>query len=94
MALLKKTKALVEPQSHLPAVFQVRRVLLHVHSLELFLALVKVPLVPHLRHEPSAKVTSVVAHPDARLRVLDDTIIMQARKVRTKHPLIIEINIL
>jgi hypothetical protein len=89
MTLFKNTNALVEPQSHLPAAFQVRRVLLQVHSDELFLALVKVPLVPHLRHEPSAKVTSVVAHPEARLRVVDDTIIVSKRKVRIKHPLTI-----
>ena len=91
MTLFKNTKALVEPQSHLPAAFQVRRVLLQVHSVELFLALVKVPLVPHLRHEPSAKVTSVVAHPVARLRVVEDTMTVNKRKVRTKHPLSIDI---
>ncbi len=65
-------------------------VLMHVHSLALFLDLVKVPLVPHFKQEPSAKVTSVVLQTAARLRVVDVTVTINKRKVSTKHSLIIE----
>lgn len=92
--LFKKTKALVDPQSHLPSAFQVSMVLMHVHSLALFLDLVKVPVVPHFKQDPSPKVTSVTLQTAARLRVVDDTVTVKKRKVSAKHSLIIGMYIL
>jgi hypothetical protein len=47
---LTTSKADFSPQSHHPPVFQIRAVGLQVQTVALFLVLVYVPAVPHLKH--------------------------------------------